>query len=112
MAFFSTEFGFAPREVTALMGVHTIGKADIYNSGFHGPWVSDEQSLFNNQYYINMADSNLDWRVKTKDCIDLTSPDHDIDQCADGQSTGWQWNVPHIGFNLNADMALFKVWFI
>ena len=30
-------------QVTALMGVHTLGKADIHNSGFHGTWVNNEQ---------------------------------------------------------------------
>ena len=25
------------------MGVHTLGKADIFNSGFHGTWVNNEQ---------------------------------------------------------------------
>ena len=29
--------------MTALMGVHTLGKADIHNSGFHGTWVNNEQ---------------------------------------------------------------------
>ena len=107
MAFFSTEFGFTPREVTALMGVHTIGKADIFNSGFHGTWVNGEQGFFNNQYFINMANSSLDWKIVKRDCNDLTNVD--TDQCANGQTTGTQWNSPSIGFNLNADMAIFKV---
>ena len=26
-------------KVTALMGAHTLGRADIFNSGYSGPWV-------------------------------------------------------------------------
>ena len=43
MTFFSREFRFSPRQVTALMGVHTLARADINNSGFHGTWVNNEQ---------------------------------------------------------------------
>ena len=43
MTYFSTEFGFTEREVTALLGAHTLGRANIFNSGFNGVWVSNEQ---------------------------------------------------------------------
>ena len=36
------------------MGAHTIGNAEIFNSGFHGPWISGEATTFNNQYYANL----------------------------------------------------------
>ena len=42
MDFFQQEFGYTEREVTALMGAHTLGAADIFNSGFNGVWVNDE----------------------------------------------------------------------
>ena len=42
MDFFDQEFGYTEREVTALMGAHTLGAADIENSGFNGVWVSNE----------------------------------------------------------------------
>ena len=42
MAFFSSEFNYTEREVTALMGAHTLGGADIFNSGFNGVWVNNE----------------------------------------------------------------------
>ena len=35
MSFFASEFGYTEREVTALMGAHTLGAADIFNSGFN-----------------------------------------------------------------------------
>ena len=37
------------------MGAHTLGKADILNSGFHGTWVNNEQvtkSVFGKFYLI------------------------------------------------------------
>eukprot|EP00092_Neocalanus_flemingeri_P012654 GFUD01013637.1.p1 GENE.GFUD01013637.1~~GFUD01013637.1.p1 ORF type:complete len:333 (+),score=66.13 GFUD01013637.1:73-1071(+) len=114
MAFFSDEFGFNDREVTALMGVHTLGAAKIFNSGFHGTWVSGGPggaggggaTYFNNQYFINMA--TLDWTLAQRRCTSLPDPDHNSELCSAGQKTGWQWNVAGLGFNLNADMALFK----
>ena len=36
-------------------------------------------------------------------------PNADTSLCTPGQQTGWEWNVGFTGFNLNADMALFKV---
>ena len=41
------------------MGAHTIGNAEIFNSGFHGPWVSGEATMFNNQYYANLRYSTV-----------------------------------------------------
>ena len=41
------------------MGAHTIGNAEIFNSGFHGPWVSGEATTFNNQYYANLRYSTV-----------------------------------------------------
>ena len=41
------------------MGANTIGKADIFNSGFQGTWVKNENGYFNNQYYINMVNESL-----------------------------------------------------
>ena len=68
MTYFNTTFGFSPLEVsgvmcelwhvvpscclvqvTALMGAHTMGNAEITNSGYNGPWVSGEFLYFNNK---------------------------------------------------------------
>ena len=43
------------------MGAHTIGNAEIFNSGFHGPWVSGEATMFNNQYYANLRYSTVQY---------------------------------------------------
>ena len=40
--FYKEEFGLTKKEVVALMGAHTLGAADIFNSGFNGVWVSNE----------------------------------------------------------------------
>jgi hypothetical protein len=49
-------FGMTWRETAALMGVHTIGKASIQNSGYAG-WWQDEQNVarFNNNYFISIV---------------------------------------------------------
>jgi len=40
---------------TALMGVHTLGRAKTENSGYNGWWTDAENSRkFNNDYYISM----------------------------------------------------------
>jgi len=105
MEWFAQEFGFNPRQVTALMGAHTLGKADILNSGFHGMWVNNEQGYFNNQYYANMVNDSLEWKVVTKTCKSI--PNVNSSLCT-GQITGWEWNAGFTGFNLNTDMAIFK----
>ena len=47
--------------MTVLMGAHTLGSADIFNSGYNGPWVSGETSILNNKFYSNMLrDSGID----------------------------------------------------
>lgn len=50
--FFSTVFGFSPRQTVVIMGAHTIGFAKREHSGFDGPkgWVRDPDR-FNNEYY-------------------------------------------------------------
>eukprot|EP00933_Yihiella_yeosuensis_P008163 TRINITY_DN1134_c0_g1_i2.p1 TRINITY_DN1134_c0_g1~~TRINITY_DN1134_c0_g1_i2.p1 ORF type:complete len:622 (+),score=119.92 TRINITY_DN1134_c0_g1_i2:81-1946(+) len=43
-------------ESAALMGVHTLGRAHIGNSGYHGWWSDPEHSRrFNNNYYVALV---------------------------------------------------------
>jgi hypothetical protein len=51
-------------ETAALMGVHTLGRADPANSGYDG-WWSDptNQGVFNNDYY--KAIINKGWKKVT-----------------------------------------------
>jgi len=52
---FVNRMGLTWEEVTAMMGVHTIGSASINASGYDG-WWSDlvNSSYFNNNYYVSM----------------------------------------------------------
>jgi len=106
MSYFATEFGYTEREVTALLGAHTLGKADIFNSGFNGVWVNNEQGYFNNKYYSNLANDSINWRQVQRDCTNLNNVDTDL--CKESQTTGWQWTARDVGFNLNTDVALVK----
>jgi hypothetical protein len=90
MKFFTSELGFSPWEVMALMRAHTLGKADIFNSGFHCTWVNNENGYFNTQYYINMANSSLGLKA-------LQNSESGLCQ---GEITVWEWLVGFTGFNL------------
>jgi len=94
MSFFATEFGFDANETVALLGAHTLGKASSENSGFSGPWISDETDYFNNEYYKKLVDPDLTW--KHRDATRNTDSSH------------WQWNVPGEVFMLNTDICLYK----
>jgi len=52
----SDAFAMTWRQTAALMGVHTIGKASLENSGYSG-WWQDEHNVarFNNNYYISIV---------------------------------------------------------
>jgi len=109
MTYFNTTFGFSPLEVTALMGAHTMGNAEITNSGYNGPWVSGEFLYFNNKYYSNMVSSaGVNWRLTQRECSSITDPTIDTSQCYDGQTTEWQYIGGGIGINLPADMAIYQ----
>lgn len=52
---FGTRMGFTDREITALLGAHTLGACDPKNSGFDGPWtLSNSPAVFDNQYYLGL----------------------------------------------------------
>merc|ERR1719464_163470 len=49
---FMEEMGLTAHDLTALLGVHTLGRALPENSGFDGFWVSHQGGrTFDNQYY-------------------------------------------------------------
>jgi len=104
MKYYSEEFGFTPLEVTALMGAHTLGRADIFNSGYSGPWVSGQTSMFNNRYYANLVGTS--WRLNSRACTELNGVAASL--CGEGQTTNWQYSIGGVGFNLPADMALYQ----
>jgi len=50
-AFFEENFGFTPRETTVIMGAHTLGRAQVGNSGFQNFWTQNAFEL-GNEYYV------------------------------------------------------------
>lgn len=52
---FVTRMGLTWTQAAALMGVHTLGRAQVQNSGYHGWWSDPENSRkFNNNYYVSL----------------------------------------------------------
>lgn len=52
---FMDNLGLDEHGAAALMGVHTIGRARVENSGYSGFWSDPENSrMFNNNYYVSM----------------------------------------------------------
>jgi len=59
--YFADEFGFTSREMVALMGAHTLGRARAEDSGFEGRWVPGRLTdgirhtdVLDNTYYFNL----------------------------------------------------------
>eukprot|EP00438_Fugacium_kawagutii_P023359 Skav218622 [mRNA] locus=scaffold3208:159753:161471:- [translate_table: standard] len=52
---FLNGMGLTWTEAAALMAVHTLGRAQVGNSGYHGWWSDPENSRrFNNDYYVSL----------------------------------------------------------
>ena len=56
--FSSYEFGFGMNEkqVTALMGAHSLGEAKRENSGYNGSWTPNRENVFDNEFYQGLSD--------------------------------------------------------
>ena len=59
----SSEFGLDVRGTVAILGGHSIGGMDENGSGYTGNWNGEYPSafMFNNKYYKNLANRNLQW---------------------------------------------------
>ena len=65
--FFENNFNLTPRESVALMGVHTLGHPMEVNSMFrHYGWTPQGRTEFNNQYFINIANTTNYMHVNAK----------------------------------------------
>lgn len=53
-ALFGGRFNMSVPEAVAILGAHSLGRAEFANSGFEGGWIT-QQSSFSNQYYIAMG---------------------------------------------------------
>jgi len=52
---FVTSMGLSWEQAAALMGVHTLGRARVENSGYNGWWSDAKNSRkFNNDYYVSI----------------------------------------------------------
>jgi len=61
---FIERMGLSPEQATALMGVHTLGRALPENSGYDGFWVSQQHAIeFSHHYY--RAVIAIGWRPAT-----------------------------------------------
>lgn len=56
--------GFDDREIVALSGAHTVGRAHQVRSGYDGPWTQNPL-VFDNSYFKNLIE--LEWRVRDWD---------------------------------------------
>jgi len=102
MDYFASDFGLTEREVTAMMGSHTIGRAEHFNSNSY----KIKQGYFNNKYYSHLNDQSLDWKLDIIDCVDLNNINTSL--CEEGLEKSWKWTVQDTQFNLNPDVALVK----
>eukprot|EP00931_Biecheleriopsis_adriatica_P066330 TRINITY_DN40718_c0_g1_i1.p1 TRINITY_DN40718_c0_g1~~TRINITY_DN40718_c0_g1_i1.p1 ORF type:complete len:500 (-),score=107.40 TRINITY_DN40718_c0_g1_i1:35-1534(-) len=96
---FVNNMGLSWRQSAALMAVHTLGRADISNSGYNGWWSDAENSRrFNNDYFISILAKG--WAPEV---------------AVNGNSAKNQWKRVDVGANeatlgkemmLNTDMCL------
>jgi hypothetical protein len=52
--------------VVAILGAHSLGNAEIRNTGHTGSWTPSEEDVFNVTYYENMATRKLRWINKVR----------------------------------------------
>jgi len=60
--FFADNFGFTARETTVIFGAHTLGRAQVGNSGFQNFWVNNPLEL-GNDFYQRIEDNP--WRQES-----------------------------------------------
>jgi len=60
---FVTRMGLTLQDITALMGAHTIGRAEDANTGYSGAWDSTS-AVWDNRYYIEMV--NRPWNREVR----------------------------------------------
>lgn len=91
MSWAMDQLGFTLRETVALMGAHTLGRAEPQNSGYDGAWVAGN-AVFDNAFFADMI--NIPWNQMVNDftALGINRLTH-------------QWNARGRMF-LNTDMAL------
>jgi hypothetical protein len=69
LAIFQQRLGLTQREMVALMGAHSLGRAELAKSGYNGAWTQNQGSLDGQRYY-----SDLVTQPWTKTPTGATSP--------------------------------------
>lgn len=94
--------GISLREMTALIGAHTLGRCFPQNSGYNGSWTRTE-AQFDNKFWVDIRDEAWERRSTT------TWLYNDVTKVNTTVSRHW-WFDPKDPFNgrimLNTDMAL------
>ena len=100
MAIFRDGMGMTERQVVALIGAHTLGKALSENSGFRGPW-SPPTNRFDNAFFQQLMLSSSGW----------TQNELNSNNAPAGVNPRYQWDsgesgAPGSKMMLNTDMVL------
>jgi hypothetical protein len=94
-ASFSRKFGMNNRDIVAIMGAHTLGRAEASISGHDGGWTN-YQSSFSNLFYVMMV--SRDWRRNCDRFPDETPPD-----CIPKQ---WLEPRPHMALDIDVELVI------
>ena len=94
-SFFVGKFGLTNDEIVAIMGAHTLGRAERANLGFEGGWTN-YQSSFSNLFYVMMV--SRDWR---RDCV--RDPNPTPVNCIDHQ---WLEPRPHLALTVDVELII------
>ena len=108
--FFADNFNFSTQEIVALMGAHALGRTWSTNSGHVGPWVANDNIVFNNQFYINLLDKDgkLDYKPHTT-ATTLKKQWHSAKESCDGYTKCKPLPLPSQRIMLNSDMCMLKL---
>jgi hypothetical protein len=91
----STKFQMTNEEIVAIMGAHTLGRAELANSGHEGGWTN-YQSSFSNLFYVMIM--SRDWR---RDCDRF--PDDTPQDCIQKQ---WLEPRPHMALDIDVELVI------
>merc|ERR1711881_587221 len=55
MSWFAEDFDMTEPQVVALVGgAHSLGRASVSNSGYHGSWIPNREDHFDNELFIHL----------------------------------------------------------